>query len=194
MTIRSWARWLSAWPATRSIRKAPARCCATIEDRIQPQTSIPLGERQNRRGLSAPREQAPGSLVQPRGLSPVTIGFWLGGAGMGVGGGLLGALMAYRHPVAAAISVLWWGIYFGCFGASVGAVVGVLTDRAPQRSVAKEEAAGRVATELELDSRAAHAGSMAARGSGPTQPATGVWCSRTWIRPSAGSTRRGISA
>jgi hypothetical protein len=35
-----------------------------------------------------------------------TMGFWLVGAGMGMGGCVLGALMPYRHPVAVAMSVL----------------------------------------------------------------------------------------
>jgi hypothetical protein len=39
--------------------------------------------------------------------------------------------MPYRHPVAVAVSVLWWGIYLGCFGGSVGALVALLTERAP---------------------------------------------------------------
>jgi hypothetical protein len=38
--------------------------------------------------------------------------------------------MPYQHPVAVAISVLWWGIYLGCFGASVGALIGLFTERA----------------------------------------------------------------
>jgi hypothetical protein len=80
----------------------------------------------------------------------VTIGFWLGGAGMGTGGCLLGALMPYHHPVAVAISVLWWGIYFGFFGASVGALVGVLTEREPPRPSATWDDAGVLPTEVEL--------------------------------------------
>jgi hypothetical protein len=39
--------------------------------------------------------------------------------------------MPYQHPVAVTISVLWWGIYLGFFGASLGAVLGLLTSRAP---------------------------------------------------------------
>jgi hypothetical protein len=39
--------------------------------------------------------------------------------------------MPYQHPVAVTISVLWWGIYLGLFGASLGAVLGLLTGRAP---------------------------------------------------------------
>ena len=94
-------------------------------------------------------------------FSPPTLGFWLGGAGMGTGGCLLGALMPYRHPVAVALSVLWWGLYFGCFGASVGALLGVLTDRAPPRPPAPWDGAGMVPTEWELDPRAADAGATA---------------------------------
>jgi hypothetical protein len=134
-----------------------------LEDRAPPTgTFQPAGEKAKaHRGFSAPREQALGSLVQPGRFSPLTIGFWLGGAGMGMGGCLLGALMAYGHPVAVAVSVLWWGLYFGCFGASVGALVGALTDRAPPRPSPTWDGAGKVATELGLDARAADAGSTA---------------------------------
>jgi hypothetical protein len=59
------------------------------------------------------------------------IGFWLGGAVLGGGGCILGACMPYRHPVGVAISVLWWGIYLGCFGASLGALFGLWTARTP---------------------------------------------------------------
>jgi hypothetical protein len=97
----------------------------------------------------------------PAWFSPRTVGFWLGGAGMGTGGCLLGALMPYRHPVAVALSVLWWGLYFGCFGASVGALVGLATDRAPPRPSATWDGTGMVSMELGLDSRAADAGSTA---------------------------------
>ena len=41
--------------------------------------------------------------------------------------------MPYRHPVGVTISILWWGIYLGCLGASIGAgiggLVGLLWDR-----------------------------------------------------------------
>src|SRR5262245_48496738 len=43
--------------------------------------------------------------------------------------------MPNRHPVAVTISVIWWGTYLGCFGASVGAGIGGLIgqwrDRTP---------------------------------------------------------------
>jgi hypothetical protein len=58
-----------------------------------------------------------------------TIGFWLGGALLGVGGCILGICMPYRHPVAVTISVLWWGMYLGCFGASIGALLGLWAEQ-----------------------------------------------------------------
>jgi hypothetical protein len=36
--------------------------------------------------------------------------------------------MPYRHPVGVTISLLWWGIYLGCFGASIGALLGLWWD------------------------------------------------------------------
>ena len=60
----------------------------------------------------------------------VSLGFWLGGAALGIGGCMLGGCMPYQHPVARAISVIWWGIYVGCFGASLGALFGLFTQRA----------------------------------------------------------------
>jgi hypothetical protein len=119
-----------------------------------------VGKAKQHRGFSAPREHALESVVHADRFSPVTIGLWLGGAGMGIGGCLLGALMPYRQPVAVAISVLWWGIYFGCFGASVGALVGVITNRRPLRRWTTWDAAGMAPTELGLDGSAAGSGQV----------------------------------
>ena len=182
MTLRSWARRLFARPATCPARKAPPwgpPATESLEERAPSTiTCNPAGGKaKQHQGLSAPREQARKSVAHTGRLSPVTIGFWLGGAGMGIGGCLLGALMPYRHPVAAAISVLWWGIYFGCFGASVGALVGVFADRAPPRPAVRRERAEEAATKLGLDSRAAQVGSPAVRASGSTRarrPPTGA--------------------
>ena len=52
-----------------------------------------------------------------------TIGFWVGGGLLGTGGCILGVCMPYHHPVAVVISALWWGIYLGCLGGSVGALI-----------------------------------------------------------------------
>jgi hypothetical protein len=129
------------------------------------------GTAQPQPGCSAAGGRARPNLVHPGRFSPVTVGFWLGGAGLGTGGCLLGALMPYHHPAAVALSVLWWGLYFGCFGASVGALVGVLTGRAPPRLPAAWDDAGMAPTESGPDLRAADAGSTAV--CAPRGPGTG---------------------
>src|SRR5262249_18314091 len=53
-----------------------------------------------------------------------SIGFWLGGALLGACGCILGGSRPHRHSVALTISVLWWGIYIGCWGAGIGALLG----------------------------------------------------------------------
>src|SRR5262249_15710375 len=58
-----------------------------------------------------------------------TIGFWLGGGLLGTAGSILGVCMPYHHPVAVVISALWWGIYLGCFGASIGGLLGGWAER-----------------------------------------------------------------
>src|SRR5262245_58545934 len=59
------------------------------------------------------------------------MGFWVGGIVVGMAGCLLGAFMPYRQPVAVAVSVLWWGVYLGSFGASVGALIALFTKSTP---------------------------------------------------------------
>jgi hypothetical protein len=59
----------------------------------------------------------------------VALGFWLGGVVLGTGGCVLGACMHSRHPVGVAAGVIWWGIYLGCFGASLGALLGLWAER-----------------------------------------------------------------
>jgi hypothetical protein len=61
----------------------------------------------------------------------VAIGFWLGGVALGTGGCILGACMHSRHPVGVTAGLVWWGIYLGCFGASIGALLGMWADRTP---------------------------------------------------------------
>jgi hypothetical protein len=74
-----------------------------------------------------------------RRFNRVTIGFWLGGLTLAIAGCILGACMPYSRPVAVSISILWWGIYLGCLGASIGAGIGGLLGlrwgRAPASSV-----------------------------------------------------------
>jgi len=109
----------------------------------------------SRRRFACPTPKA------PTGLSPLTIGFWLGGSLLGTAGCILGVCMPYHHPAAVVISVIWWGAYLGCLGASVGALIFWLTGRAPPRLSATWDAAGMGSTELERDSHAADSGSTA---------------------------------
>ena len=73
-----------------------------------------------------------------------TIGFCLGGVLLGLGGCILGSCMPYRHPVAVTISVLWWGIYFGCFGASIGALLGLWAEQIPGSPSRRPDGAGKL--------------------------------------------------
>jgi len=63
----------------------------------------------------------------------VTFGFQVGGLALGTVGCLLGACMPYERPVAVALSVLWWGLYLGCLGASLVALLALFTERTPLR-------------------------------------------------------------
>ena len=74
-----------------------------------------------------------------------SIGFWLGGATFGTVGFIHGYCMPYHHPVAIAISMIWWGIYIGCLGASLGALIGLFTRFAP--AVGRTETVGQPPSE-----------------------------------------------
>jgi hypothetical protein len=86
-----------------------------------------------RRKLSWPDTTAKSerqSPAQPPRFARATIGFWLGAVVLGTAGCIPGGRMPYQHPVAVVLSALWWGVYLGCFGGSVGAVAALLTERA----------------------------------------------------------------
>jgi hypothetical protein len=55
--------------------------------------------------------------------------------------------MPYHHPTAVTIRILWWGIYFGCLGSSIGGLIGLWAgsngEGAPAREEADAPAAGR---------------------------------------------------
>jgi hypothetical protein len=52
--------------------------------------------------------------------------------------------MPYRHPVAVTMSILWWGILLGSFGASIDALFGVWNNRTKRLSeAAHSEAQGQ---------------------------------------------------
>jgi hypothetical protein len=88
---------------------------------------------------TARREQK-GHARSPR----PTIGFWLGGGLLGTVGFILGVCMPYHNPVAVAISALWWGIYLGCLGASIGALVGLVTGGNPSPPARETGEPGKV--------------------------------------------------
>jgi hypothetical protein len=75
-----------------------------------------------------------GPARRPR-FARATIGFWLGGGLLGAAGCALGVYVPYHDPVAVVISALWWGIYLGCLGGSVGALIAWFSERpsAPSR-------------------------------------------------------------
>jgi hypothetical protein len=84
---------------------------------------------ENRQRTAHPHGGRPGAEPTGKRFHRLTIGFWLGGLALGTGGCLLGACTPYRHPVGVTVSILWWGIYLGCLGASIGAGIGGLFGR-----------------------------------------------------------------
>jgi hypothetical protein len=94
---------------------------------IQPSTFVPSSVTEVKR-----EEQR----VPRRPWSRITLGFWLGGIVFGTAGGVLGASLSYYHPVTRVLSVLWWGIYCGCLGASLGALPGLFMERTSARDPA----------------------------------------------------------
>ena len=58
-----------------------------------------------------------------------TIRCWLCVIALGTAGCIFGARMPYAQSSAVAMSVLWWGFYFGCFGMWLGAVLGMWAER-----------------------------------------------------------------
>jgi hypothetical protein len=153
-----------------------------MERRRSAPSTDSAGKAEPPRASRAPEEPALASLVHTRQLSPVTLGFWLGGAGMAIGGGLLGTMMPYRHPVAMALSVLWWGLYFGCFGASVGALVGVFTDREPTWPSRTSVGAGQAPTESEATEGIPGRGQAASGQRSPSRKAAPGVCPRQAVR------------
>jgi hypothetical protein len=106
-----------------------------------PSVPITTGNR-NRQGTAPPPRWRAAAEPAGRRFDRVAIGFWLGGLALGTAGCLLGACMPYRHPVAVTISMLWWGVFLGCFGASIGAGVGGLFGLWPDDTPASPPRAG----------------------------------------------------
>jgi formyltetrahydrofolate deformylase len=97
-------------------------------------TPMPVTQALGEWRKAEPRQQAKAVAIPARRrFNSVTVGLCLGGLVLGTAGCILGAVMPYRHPVGVAISVLWWGFYCGCLGASIGALIGQLMRRASTR-------------------------------------------------------------
>ena len=92
------------------------------------------------------------------------IGLLLGGIVLGVGGCLFGASMPYHHPVSVVAGVLWWGLYFGCFGMSVGALLGLWAEQRPACPAQRRAGAGRPPAALSDDNGSVHGASRASSG------------------------------
>ena len=82
---------------------------------------------------SGPDHLNPGKLVVKR--FPVRVdrylGFWLGGIILGAAGCFLGASMPYERPLGVAVGVFWWGIFLGCLGMNLGALLGLWIEHLP---------------------------------------------------------------
>jgi hypothetical protein len=76
------------------------------------------------------------------------VGAWLGGIVLGTGGCLFGASMPYQHPVGVVVSVLWWGLYLGCLGMSLGAVLGLWAEPGLVDPSQEADGAGEPQTEV----------------------------------------------
>jgi hypothetical protein len=106
----------------------------SIERRNEATSPLCAAKGEPERAVCAGKDQTAANHFRRGRLDRITIGFWLGGGVLGMGGCILGASMPYHHPVALMIGALWWGFYLGCFGGSVGALIALFTERAPAPS------------------------------------------------------------
>jgi hypothetical protein len=83
----------------------------------------------------------------------VTIGFWFGSVVFFTVGCILGASQPYQHPVARVVSVVWWGIYIGCLGAGIGALLGLFTKPVPAPPAQEPDSAGKPLSDMDIDWR-----------------------------------------
>jgi hypothetical protein len=91
--------------------------------------SLRSTDRQHRIPSSISTGQGEQPKTGRRRFDRVAVGFWVGATVLGTLGCILGACLPYRQPVARVVSVLWWGIYLRVLGASLGALLGELTNR-----------------------------------------------------------------
>jgi hypothetical protein len=158
-----------------------ARTPCLTDLRNRPPSPITSGNGEWQRAESPPRER-PAANPRRRRFARDTLGFWLGGILLGVGGCLYGASRPYQYPVGVAVSVLWWGIYCGALGASIGALVGLWAE--PSRMARAGPPGG-------TDSPGLPAGSSGPLG-GANRGSTGFMASSTF--PPVGHARSVASA
>src|SRR5262245_12429867 len=102
--------------------------------------------RRRKRRNPAPTAAAAAPPPAPAGSDRAAVGFWVGGFVFGGTGCVVGACLPYRHPVGVLCSVLWWGVYLGCAGASIVSLGCWLTQRhQPAEGPKKWKSAGGVA-------------------------------------------------
>jgi hypothetical protein len=104
--------------------------------------SLHAPDRRDRSGPDVAGSGEPKGPVRSPGFARRTLGFWLGGGVLATGGCILGVCMPYRHPVAVLISALWWGIFLGAFGTSIGAILGLWAEQMPAPPSRRSDGAG----------------------------------------------------
>ena len=107
-------------------RRAP-RTAPAIDRRDECECVVPAG-----------MVQAGADVVRRRSWDPITIGMLAGGPVLAAVGVAVAASYSYTHPAGLAVSMIWWGIYCGAFGASIGALPGLFTQRHRARTRAKK--------------------------------------------------------
>ena len=85
--------------------------------------------------------QAGADVVRHRRWDPITIGMLAGGLVLAAVGVAVAASYSYAHQAGLAVSMIWWGIYCGALGASIGALPGLFTQRDRARTREKKSTA-----------------------------------------------------
>jgi hypothetical protein len=113
-------------------------------DRQTPSPAPAIEQRaENESAVPTDRVQARADAVRRRRWDPITIGMLAGGLVLAAVGVAVAASHSYAHPAARAASLIWWGIYCGAFGASIGALPGLFTQRI-RLAPGQRESAGRI--------------------------------------------------
>ena len=112
-------------------------------------------------------EVRPAANIKNRRFNRV-IGFWLGGILFAAGGCLFGVTRPYEHPASVAASALWWSIYFGCFGMSIGALLGLWAEKTLGCPSRRSEGRGKSSVERMTPASQAAAPVLFAEGAGRT--------------------------